>query len=54
MSQITLYPQEMRQEAWTGRGAAEWTVLTPEQHPQQSNIIAFPRGASNKKGICPP
>ncbi len=41
LSQITLYPQEMHvKEAWTGEGAAEWTVLTPEQHPQQSNIIA--------------
>ncbi len=50
LSQITLYPQEMRvKEAWTGKGEVRWTPLTPEQHPVQSNIIASLAGLPIKE-----
>lgn len=40
LSHATLYPQEMTaKQVWTGDGRIEWTRLTPEQHPLQSNII---------------
>jgi len=40
LSHATLYPQEMVvKQVWVGEGSVQWTQLTPEEHPLQSNII---------------